>query len=150
MPINVAMINGGRAINIVPGDCKITCERRLLPNENVEEIKETIKSALDRLEGIKKELTFNSRVQLPYHVDRSEYVVELVTNSILRTLGYKPPIKIELGRTDSVYLYHDRGIKTVIAGPGQEKMCHCPGEYINIDRLNEFTYVMKTLISKNK
>jgi len=29
MPVSVAMIEGGRAINIVPGECNITCERAL-------------------------------------------------------------------------------------------------------------------------
>jgi succinyl-diaminopimelate desuccinylase len=148
MPVNVAMINGGRAINIVPGECTINCERRLFPDEDPEKIKETIRSALNKLEGIKTELNFNPRVQLPYIVDKSEYFVKLVTGSVHQNLGYHPPIQIDRGRTDSVYLYHDRGIKTVIIGPGESSMCHSVGEYINIDRLREFTRVMTTLLSK--
>jgi acetylornithine deacetylase/succinyl-diaminopimelate desuccinylase-like protein len=151
MPINAAEVHGGRAINIVPGECILKCERRLFPGEDPKEIEQTVRSALDELKrrkGMQLELNVNPNVQLPYQVDKSEYVVKLVTDSVLRSLGYKPPIRIELGRTDSVYLYHDRGIKTVIIGPGQENMSHCPGEYINIDRLNEFTRVMKTLLSR--
>jgi len=149
MPINVAEIHGGRAINIVPGDCTIKCERRILPGEDPEKIKQTIKSALDKLEEIKIELNFNPRIQLPYQVDKSEYVVLLATDSVVRTLGYNPRIIIDVGRTDSVYLYHTAGIKTVIMGPGQGGVCHSPGEYINTDRLREFTSVIEALLSKS-
>jgi len=148
MPVNVAMIEGGRAINIVPGQCKITCERRIFPGENPQEIMETIGSVLQNLEHVEAECDFNPSVQLPYIVDRNEEVVSLVLDSFHQRLGFRPDLRIELGRTDSVYLYHDGGIKTVIAGPGH--MGHAPNEYINTDRLLEFTEVLLTVLEEPK
>ncbi len=148
MPVNVATIEGGKAINIVPGECKITCERRLFPGESHQEIMETVRSALQNIEHIKTECEFNPNVQLPYIVDRNEEVVSLVLASFFQTLGYKPQLRIELGRTDSVYLYHDGGIKTVIVGPGH--MAHTAGEHINIDRLSEFTEVLLAILQEPK
>ncbi len=148
MPVNVATIEGGKAINIVPGECKITCERRLFPGESHQEIMETVRSALQNIEHIKTECEFNPNVQLPYIVDRNEEVVSLVLASFFQTLGYKPQLRIELGRTDSVYLYHDGGIKTVIVGPGH--MAHTAGEHINIDRLSEFTEVLLAMLQEPK
>ena len=148
MPVNVAMIEGGRAINIVPGQCKITCERRIFPGENPQEIMETIGLALQNLEHVEAECDFNPNVQLPYIVDRNEEVVSLVLDSFHQRLGFRPDLRIELGRTDSVYLYHDGGIKTVIAGPGH--MGHAPNEYINTDRLLEFTEVLLTVLEEPK
>jgi len=87
-------------------------------------------------------------VQLPYIVDKSEEAVSLVLDSFHQRLGFRPDLRIELGRTDSVYLHHDGGIKTVIAGPGH--MGHTPGEYINTDRLLEFTEVLLTVLKKPK
>lgn len=144
MPINVAMIKGGRAINIVPGDCEITCERRIFPNERAQEISETIRSSLDELEEVEVQLDFNPRVQLPYMVNKSEEVVSLVTGSVVRTVGYEPNLRIQRGRTDSVYLYHNAGIKTAIIGPGH--MGHSPGEYVNVDRLTEFTRMLRLML----
>ena len=148
MPVNVATIEGGKAINIVPGECKITCERRLFPGESHQEIMETVRSALQNIEHIKTECEFNPNVQLPYIVDRNEEAVSLVLASFFQTLGYKPQLRIELGRTDSVYLYHDGGIKTVIVGPGH--MAHTAGEHISIDRLSEFTEVLLAMLQEPK
>ena len=145
MPINVATIEGGRAINIVPGECEITCERRLFPGENHQEIEETISSTLEKVEKAEIECAFNRPVQLPYAINRNEEIVSLVEDSISNTLGYIPSIRIELGRTDSVYLYHKAGIKTVIVGPGHTG--HVKGEFIYVNRLLEFTKVLKSLLN---
>jgi len=146
MPINVAIIEGGRAINIVPEQCKITCERRIFPNENPEKIMETIRSRLEKLDDINVTCDFRPDIQLPYLVDRNEEVVSLVVDSSFRKLGYRPRLRIGLGRTDSMYLYHMAGIKTAIIGPGNKG--HVAGEYINIDRLNEFTEILGNILRK--
>jgi acetylornithine deacetylase len=148
MPVSVAMIEGGRAINIVPGECKITCERRIFPGESPEQIAETIGSILQNLKHVKTECEFSPNVQLPYIIDKNEEAVSLVLDSFHQKLGFRPNLRIELGRTDSVYLYHNRGIKTVIAGPGH--MGHAPNEYINTNRLLEFTEVLLTTLEKPK
>ena len=145
MPINVATIEGGRAINIVPGECKITCERRLFPGEDHREIEKTISLALKKVERAKIDCQFNRPVQPPYAINRKEEIVSLVEESISNTLGYTPSIRIELGRTDSVYLYHNAGIKTAIVGPGHTG--HIKGEFIYVDRLLEFTKVLKNLLT---
>ncbi|MFX0069293.1 MAG: M20 family metallopeptidase [Candidatus Hodarchaeota archaeon] len=149
MPINVAEIHGGRMLTIVPGECTINCERRVFPGEDPEQIKETIRSALSALQPeIEFHLEFGPKVQLPYQIDKSEYVVSLIADSAQKTVGYRPDIRVNVGRTDSMYLYHIAGVKTVIMGPGQTGVCHKTGEYINVDRLKEFTDLMKTLLSK--
>ena len=144
MPINVATIEGGRAINIVPGECKITCERRLFPGEDSNQIEKTISSAIRKVKGVKTDCSFNRPVQLPYAIDRSEEIVSLVEKSVSDTLGYTPSLRIELGRTDSTYLYHEAGIKTVILGPGHTG--HVKQEFIYIDRLFEFAKVLENLL----
>jgi acetylornithine deacetylase/succinyl-diaminopimelate desuccinylase-like protein len=146
MPINVATIQGGRAINIVPEQCKITCERRIFPNEKPEKIVETIRSRLENLEDIKVKLDFGAEVQPPYLVEKDHEVVSLVVDSASRRLGYRPRLRVGLGRTDSMYLYHMAGIKTVIMGPGSK--AHVMGEYINVDRLNEFVEILGNILRK--
>ncbi len=146
MPINVAIIEGGRAINIVPEQCKITCERRIFPNEDPERIIETIRSRLEKLDDIKVKCDFRPDIQPPYLVNENEEIVSLVVDSSFRKLGCRPRLRIGLGRTDSMYLYHMAGIKTAIIGPGNKG--HVTGEYINIDRLNEFTGILGNILKK--
>jgi succinyl-diaminopimelate desuccinylase len=146
MPVNVAMIEGGRAINIVPGECKITCERRIFPGENPQEIIQSVSSALRDLKDVRTECDFNPNIQMPYIVDKDEEVVSLVADSLFKTLGYKPSLRIELGRTDSIYYDQNAGIKTAIVGPGH--MGHEAGEYINVDRLLEFDEALLLMLQK--
>jgi len=146
MPVNVATIEGGRAINIVPGECRIACERRLFPGEEAQGMMEKIRSVLGKLGDVNVVCEFSPNVQLPYLVDRGEEVVSLVVDSVSRTVGYKPSLHIGLGRTDSVYLYHDAGIKTAIVGPGH--MGHAVGEYINVDRLVECTEILGNMLMR--
>ena len=144
MPINVALIEGGRAVNIVPGECKITCERRIFPNEKPEQIIRSIRRAVGDLKGVDARCEFSSNVQPPYIVEKDHEVVQLAVDSAKRTVGYKPKLRIGLGRTDSMYLFHVAGIKTVIMGPGHTG--HVIGENINIDRLNEFTEILGNMV----
>ncbi|HKZ93638.1 MAG TPA: M20/M25/M40 family metallo-hydrolase [Candidatus Bathyarchaeia archaeon] len=146
MPVNVALIEGGRAINIVPSECRITCERRILPNEDPQAIIQTIRSALENLQDVKVKCEFSSNVQLPYLVDKEEDVVKLAVKSCERVVGYQPQLRIGLGRTDSMYLYHMAGIKTVIMGPGH--VGHVIGENISIDRLDEFAVMLGHLLKR--
>jgi len=144
MPINVALIEGGRAVNIVPGECKITCERRIFPNEKPKQIIRNIQTALDSLKGVNAKCEFNPNVQPPYIVDKNHEALKLAVDSVEGTVGYRPQLRIGLGRTDSMYLYHMAGIKTVIMGPGHTG--HVIGENINIDRLNEFVAILENMV----
>jgi len=146
MPVSVALIEGGRAINIVPGECKIMCERRVLPNEEPEQIMKMIRLAVESVPDVDVRCEFSQNVQLPYLVDESEEVVSLVLDSATRTFGYKPQLRIGLGRTDSMYLFHMAGIKTVIMGPGHTG--HVKGEDISVTRLDEFAAMLKALLSR--
>lgn len=107
---------------------------------------DTIRSALGKLKDVTVDCDFNPNVQLPYMVDKNEEVVSLVANSIFDTVGYKPRLRIDLGRTDSIYLYHLAKIKTAIVGPGH--MGHAVNEYINTDRLLEFTNMLRNMLKK--
>jgi acetylornithine deacetylase/succinyl-diaminopimelate desuccinylase-like protein len=148
MPINVALIEGGRALNIVPGECKITCERRVFPNENPGQIIRSIKRAVEGVKGVDARVEFSGNVQPPYIVEKEHEVVKLAVDSAKRAVGYKPMLRIGLGRTDSMYLFHVAGIKTVIMGPGHTG--HVIGENINTDRLNEFTEILANMVKPEK
>lgn len=151
MPFTASTINGGRGLTIIPGECTVVGERRILPGEDPEEKKQVLKSALDQLreKGIQIELEFGPKVAPAYAIDVTEPVVELVNGAFLHTLDYRPKVKIKTGRTDSMYLYHMAGIKTAIFGPGQLGVYHKRDEYVIIERVRESTNVMKALLSKS-
>lgn len=67
--LNVSMIEGGIAINVVPGECEITCERRVLPNGDWDEVKKEVENALCTLRDIEFKASYFSP-EKPYLIDR--------------------------------------------------------------------------------
>jgi succinyl-diaminopimelate desuccinylase len=143
--LNVSMIKGGIAINIVPGDCEITCERRVLPNEHWDTVKKEVDQALAGLNGINFKVEY-SKPQRSYLLNRTHPAVTLAKESIQNTVGYLPKFKVESGRTDSIYFDEMAGIKTVILGPGET--AHIADEFINVQRLEEFSHILYRMLSR--
>lgn len=143
--LNVSKIEGGIAMNIIPAECKITCERRVLPNEDWDEVKKTVDNALSTIAGINFKVEFY-KPQRSYLLERTHPTVALTEQSVLQVLGYDPKFKVDSGRTDSIYFDQMAGIKTVIFGPGEEG--HIPDEYVNVGRLEEFSRVLHHMLSK--
>jgi len=143
--LNVSKIQGGIAINIVPGECEIACERRVLPNEDWGTVKKQVDDALATVKGVNFKTSFMNP-QKSYLIPRDHPAVTLAKESIQKTLGYPPKFKVESGRTDSTYL-NEAGVKTVILGPGE--VAHIADEYIDVKRLEEFSQVLSHLLSRN-
>ena len=145
--LNVSMIKGGVAMNIVPGDCEITCERRVLPNEDWDAVKKQVNQTLSDLRGIEFKVEY-SKPQRSYLIERTHPAVAMAQESAAKTLGYSPRFRVESGRTDSMYLDQMAGVKTVIFGPGET--AHIADEYINVRRLEEFSQVLYHMLSSKK
>jgi acetylornithine deacetylase len=143
--LNVSMIKGGIAVNIVPGQCEITCERRVLPNEDWDTVKKQVDQTLSAVGDVKFKVEYR-KPQRSYIIDRAHPVVTLAKESVAKVLGYSPKFRVESGRTDSTYLDQIAGIKTVILGPGET--AHIADEYVNVHRLEEFSRVLYEMLSK--
>ena len=143
--LNVSMIKGGIAVNIVPGECEITCERRVLPNEDWDTVKKQVDQFLAGVGDVKIKVEYR-KPQRSYIIDRTHPVVTLARESVAKVLGYSPKFRVESGRTDSTYLNQIAGIQTVILGPGET--AHIADEYINVRRLEEFSRVLDEILSR--
>jgi acetylornithine deacetylase/succinyl-diaminopimelate desuccinylase-like protein len=143
--LNVNIIKGGIAVNIVPATCEITCERRVLPNENWDDVKAQVDKTLADLHGLEFKVEY-SKPQRPYLIDRGHPAVTLAVESIREVMGYSPRFQVESGRTDSTYFEHMAGIKTVILGPGET--AHVPDEYVNVRRVEEFSRILYHMLSR--
>jgi len=141
--LNVSKIQGGIAMNIVPGECEILCERRVLPNEEWDEVKQRVDAALAEVKDVNWKVSF-SKPQRSYQISRDHPAVTLTNESIKKTLGYAPKFKVSSGRTDSTY-FNEAGIKTVIVGPGEN--AHIADEYVNVKRVEEFSLILRRMLT---
>jgi acetylornithine deacetylase/succinyl-diaminopimelate desuccinylase-like protein len=146
--LNVSLIEGGTAVNVVPGECKITCERRVLPNEDWGEVKKEVESALRTLRDMEFKVDYEEP-QRSYLLDRADPLVATAVSSVQQSLGYTPKFRVESGRTDSTYLDQLAGVKTVIMGPGEGVAVeHKPDEYVSAKRVDEFCEILDCMLAK--
>jgi acetylornithine deacetylase/succinyl-diaminopimelate desuccinylase-like protein len=147
--LNVSLIKGGTAMNVVPGECKILCERRVLPNEDWAKVREEVERFLRTLRDIEFKVDYYEP-QRPYLLGRADPLVALAVSSVQQTVGYTPKFRVESGRTDSTYLDQLAGIKTVIMGRGEGMSVeHKPDEYVSTRRIEEFSQIMRHMLAKS-
>ena len=145
--LSVSMIQGGIAVNIVPGECKITCERRILPNENLDDVKKEIENTLRSVRDVELKTTFSNSAR-PYLIDRSSPAATLIIGSVQHELAYTPKVAIEVGRTDSAILDQMSNVKTITIGPGEFFHENKPDEYVSAKRIDEFTRIIRHILTE--
>ncbi len=132
--------------NIVPGEFVFSFDRRVLPEENVEEaareLKEYLEKAAERT-GARVKVEILSMVPGSVTPPDSELVLK-ASEAMSSVTGRQPQILVSTGRTDQVY-YSAHGSSVVVMGPGAEGTAHMPDEYTLIEELNGFVDVYKYL-----
>ncbi len=113
----VTMIHGGEKENVIPGTCEVRFDRRLLPEEPVEqaekELRDYFKKAVEKT-GCKASLEITNK--LPgYHTPKDLIFVQTVAENIEKTIGQSLPFAAELGGNDGSF-FAKNGIPVVCYG----------------------------------
>jgi len=140
--MNIGTINGGIRPNIVPESCRITVDRRWLPEESVESIRQELEEIINQVRRTIPELSVSIRRlpeisdvwHGPYETDKGSAILR-VAEDALAAWGPAPPRLIGLPYWTDGALVQRRGISTIIVGPGDPAACHTADESVAIDRL---------------
>jgi len=146
--LNIGLIQGGNAYNIVPDKCSIWIDRRVVVGEDNEAILNEFKDALEKLRLEDKE--FDAILEVarpdwkwpiiirrglkPFLVPQDSSVVVSLSEAIAAT-GGKLHLSYSNGYVDADFLVNDAGIPSVVYGPGGEGNAHSPKELVKIDQL---------------
>lgn len=129
--LNVGIIEGGRAKNIIPGQCRMLVEWRPLPGVPVD----GGLALLERLAKRLREVGGGFEVQVrPRRLDagaQTELTSPLV-EFLSRETGAAPATRA-FG-TEALQL-SSLGAQTVVFGPGDIKSAHQTGEFVSVDQL---------------
>jgi succinyl-diaminopimelate desuccinylase len=102
---SVTMINAGEKENVIPGTCEVRFDRRLLPEEPIEqaerELKDFFQKSVEKT-GIEASLELVNRQQ-GYHTSEDSVFVQTVSESIRKTTGKSLPFAAELGGNDGSF-----------------------------------------------
>jgi succinyl-diaminopimelate desuccinylase len=145
--LNIGLIRGGLGANIVPDECTVTVDRRLIPEENSTEVMKEIQDLLAALgsrdpefKAVTKEI-FSAEPALSS--DTTE-LAESVKKNIIQVVGKTPSIRYSASFSDFRFFAREMGVPTVNYGPGIRG--HVPDEYVNIPDLVAATKVLALTI----
>ncbi len=138
--ISVNMITGGVAHNVVPGECTISIDRRLIPGETKESVVADIRAKLDAIAAEDEDFRYEMEVDpdgsyIAANITPEDSpLVQAFQESVRRVTGKEPEFFVQwAGMTDGRF-YRQHNIDTVGMGPRGEG-AHGANESIAIDDL---------------
>jgi len=140
-----SVVRGGVKTNVVPDECSMMLDRRLIPEETTQEAFNEIRSVVEMLQRDDPEL----RVDLTQHlgIEAASIAADSVLSQAVATChaqiyGREPAIAISPGFNDTHYMIREMGIPALTYGPGTTGTAHTPDEYIVIDDVYKTTQVL--------
>jgi succinyl-diaminopimelate desuccinylase len=137
--VNVALVAGGSAPNVVPDRCEVEIDRRIVPGEeDAEEVLAPFRRLVDDLAAEHPDTEIE--ISLREWTEAAETTGDSAIASVLRDAiaaetGSPPPFVGFTGITDARFYINDAAIPTVIAGPGSLSLAHTANESIGVDEL---------------
>jgi acetylornithine deacetylase len=137
--VSVGTIKGGEITCMVPAECHVAVDRRLIPGERPDAVVAEMEALLDDLSRddpqFKADMTAPIQV-LPMEVTPDLPVVSALRNATRRVIGEDPRFSGWSATCDASILAQDANTPTVIFGPGSiEHAAHRPDESVSITEL---------------
>lgn len=151
--LNINAIHGGQTDDFtglpspnVPDSCTMTIDRRFLIEETLDDVKDEVRSILERLTRERPDFRYSLRdimaVQ-PTMTDADAPVVTSVAEAIRSVLGKEPDLVISPGTYDQKHIARIGHLHDCIAyGPGILDLAHTPDEWVGIDDMRDSATVM--------
>ena len=140
--LTVSLIHGGTGINIVPAECTISYDRRIVPGQIADTVIAEIDAALDTIRSSRPDLTIERLT--PWLISPAlntplDTGIMRAASSANRALGLDPdPATVPYGSdasrlSDSSHV--TEGIPAIVYGPGSIAQAHGAEEYVEIAQL---------------
>jgi len=138
--INLGLIKGGAAANIVAGTCEAVFDIRYLPGMSADEIIEELRSCEKGIQDVKFEYEILDN-NLPHEISPDNELVASIQKNAESIVGFKPET-YGLGGGTFAKPFNHGGIKAVAWGPGDDSAFHVSNEFLDIDQMLDFTLLI--------
>jgi succinyl-diaminopimelate desuccinylase len=141
---SVTMMHGGEKENVIPGTCEIRFDRRLLPEENVEQAEKELKNFFKKaVEKTGCEATLGISNRLPgYHTAEHSAFAQTVAENVKKVTGQMLPFAGELGGNDGSF-FAKNGIPVVCYGTiRSDTRYHGIDEFVYLEDLKKVREVI--------
>jgi acetylornithine deacetylase/succinyl-diaminopimelate desuccinylase-like protein len=127
-------VEGGTNFNVTPDSCSFTIDRRINPEENLDQERQRL---LDALEGFEIEtLQLEPAAATPAH----DPIGRSLSRSVATATGAEPRFELCPGLLETRF-YAARGIPAFAYGPGLLTVSHGPNEFIPIRNIGQCALV---------
>ncbi|MCB1352304.1 MAG: acetylornithine deacetylase [Rhodobacteraceae bacterium] len=145
--LHVGVVKGGTAKNITARDCSFIGEVRVMPDESIAEWRARLEAEAARIEAemqaIRPEtsLILESTIAIPPLVPEPDGAAERLARALTGDNGtHVVSYQTEAGQ------FQERGLSTVVCGPGSITEAHQPDEYLSLDQLSAAETFIRRLI----
>ncbi len=142
--LNVGIIKGGTAKNIIAGECRLTLEWRPVPGQRAERVLDLVREAVESEK--RRDADFECEV-VPLRIDNG---VETSADSplvrLLEEVTGQSPGTIAFG-TEAPQMI-ELGAEAVVLGPGNIRVAHRTGEFVPVAELHRCVAILSRVIER--
>ena len=142
--INVGIINGGSAKNIIPGECRFTLEWRTIPGQPSDRVLNLMRVALEELKQADRDFDcdiFVDRADDSFETRADSELVEFLEQAANQSSG-----SVAFGTEAPSMIALDA--EAVVYGPGDIRVAHRTGEFVPIDQLAQCVHILSQAIER--
>ena len=140
--LNIGMIRGGTAKNVIAGECRFTLEWRPIPGQPSNRLLDLLQMALEEEKkldpGFECEV-IASRADSGFEVPADSQIIKL-----LERLSGEKTGTVAFG-TEAAQMI-ELGADAVVMGPGNIRVAHQTGEFVPIDELDRCVEILRQAI----
>jgi acetylornithine deacetylase len=147
--VNLGVIEGGSAINVVPEVTKLLWEYRHVPREDGEAVLRAFReycSELERAADAARRPQISTEVLSAVPALSADGNAD-VTRSLLDLLGSSRAHQVDYGTEAGLY-QEGLGVPTVICGPGSISQAHRPDEYLGLEQLDSAMLFLDKVLAR--
>lgn len=143
--LNVGIIKGGVAVNVVPSSCEAHLDVRIIPGQNEKTVKRDLEKFIETVRIEENDEEINVIVEVSRSIpatsmSENEPIVKLLSDIIIDVAGFRPKC-FGIGGITVAKFFLLSGIPAPVFSMGDEKRCHMVDEYITIDELTTLAKV---------
>lgn len=147
---NTGMISGGRATAMVAPEAHIWFDRRLMPGEDTQTIREELVASIDAagITGDGISVAVHTTMEMPGFRTEADHPLVTAALEALAEAGVDTRVSGWTASCDGGFISRDFGIPTIVLGPGEiNEQAHQPNESVRVSEIVAATRAYGMLIS---
>lgn len=142
--VNVGVINGGSAKNVIPGECRFTLEWRTIPGQPADYVLSLVRNAVTDL--LKADPDFACEIDAGRADDSFETPAGSDLVQFLERESGKASGSVAFG-TEAPSMIA-LGAEAIVCGPGDIRVAHRTGEFVPVNELNRCVNIIHQAIER--